>query len=305
MGKSYNTLKSYKSGYQKWKDFSILKKLTSFPANGTEFHLFLISLVEKSLSWATVKNVICSVNFYHSLFRQPKPCKLDSDDLIQAFCAKHSIKKSRVKRPLLRDEIVKIANWASNFLDDLKIMRNVSMIMLGWLGFLRYDDLSQVKWSDFVFKDNIVTLLIRQAKTDRQGSGQYVYIPVNADLLHFLKRYISLSGLDKVKKTDGKCYFFSTLRWCSKSGSVFPLFTKKMSYDAVRRSILEVCNSAGVNTCEIGTHSLRIGGCTEASKKGIPNYVIEKHGRWKSGSSRALYQRIDMTDCLKLGNSLL
>ena len=57
--------------------------------------------------------------------------------------------------------------------------------------------------------------------------------------------------------------------------------------------LLNLCKKAGVSVDKIGTHSLRIGGCTEASKCGVPDYVLDFYGRWALNStSRARYQRV-------------
>ena len=38
-------------------------------------------------------------------------------------------------------------------------------------------------------------------------------------------------------------------------------------------------------------HSLRIGGATEASRLGVPDFRIGSNGRWQSYSARILYQQ--------------
>ena len=140
---------------------------------------------------------ICAVNFFHNLFKKEKPCRMDSDDLIQAFCAKHSLKTSRKKRPITKPEFKSVLRWAADQSNELKLLRNVLMIVFGWLGFLRYDDLSQLQWRDIDLHNDKVILNIKQAKTDRLREGQTVYIPLHEDWSQILNRYLAVSGIEK------------------------------------------------------------------------------------------------------------
>ncbi len=64
---------------------------------------------------------------------------------------------------------------------------------------------------------------------------------------------------------------------------------------------MDCCEKSGVDTTKIGTHSLRIGGYTEASRSGIPDYVLDYYGRWALNStSRARYQRVLESDAIKV-----
>ena len=72
-----------------------------------------------------------------------------------------------------------------------------------------------------------------------------------------------------------------------------PKMNKKVSYSEVRRVIIGLCMNGGVDVSQIGTQSLRIGGCSEASRRGVPSYLLDKHGRWaENSSSRVRYQRV-------------
>ena len=69
--------------------------------------------------------------------------------------------------------------------------------------------------------------------------------------------------------------------------------SKKISYKDCRACILNLCKQNGIDSKQLGTHSLRIGGCSEASRKGVPDYLLDLHGRWAFGSTaRAGYQRL-------------
>ena len=58
-----------------------------------------------------------------------------------------------------------------------------------------------------------------------------------------------------------------------------------------------MCQKAGVDITRLGTHSLRIGATSHATRQGVPDRVIDAHGRWAEGSrARQGYQRLDWKD---------
>ena len=59
----------------------------------------------------------------------------------------------------------------------------------------------------------------------------------------------------------------------------------KISYNEFRKSVLSLLKNAGIDIKGLGTHSLRIGACTEATRAGIPDHLIDAFGRWSFNSS--------------------
>ena len=66
--KAENSIKNYKSGFRKWREFAVENKLTIFPINKIEFEIFLIESVHGGLSWASISVVKHSANYFLSLF---------------------------------------------------------------------------------------------------------------------------------------------------------------------------------------------------------------------------------------------
>jgi len=48
---------------------------------------------------------------------------------------------------------------------------------------------------------------------------------------------------------------------------------------------------ANLDVKKFGLHSPRIGGATDAFNNGVPNFVIDKQGRWKSSDTKYAYLR--------------
>jgi hypothetical protein len=62
-----------------------------------------------------------------------------------------------------------------------------------------------------------------------------------------------------------------------------------MSYSLARDIFKGKLTALGKISKDFGLHSLRAGGATEAANRGIPDRLFQRHGRWKSISSKNLY----------------
>lgn len=77
---------------------------------------------------------------------------------------------------------------------DIIVLRDLTMILLSYAGFLRFDELSDLRASDVSFKDSHVVLSIRKSKTDIYREGKHVYIArgvTSACPVSMLERYVA------------------------------------------------------------------------------------------------------------------
>ena len=73
------------------------------------------------------------------------------------------------KLPLLKSYLVKLFNkFYHSSLEDLQIL---TLITLGFVGFLRLDDLTQLTTSDIVFMKIMQQSLLKREKTTSSGKG--------------------------------------------------------------------------------------------------------------------------------------
>ena len=59
---------------------------------------------------------------------------------------------------------------------DLLLLRDLSMILIGFAGFLRFDKLVELRCSDIIFHENYLSIQIRKSKTDVYRSGNETLI---------------------------------------------------------------------------------------------------------------------------------
>ena len=56
----------------------------------------------------------------------------------------------------------------------------------------------------------------------------------------------------------------------------------ELSYDKFNSAIKEVATAFGLDATRYSTHSMRIGGASILAAAGVPDYIIQLAGRWKS-----------------------
>ena len=171
--------------------------------------------------------------------------------------------------------------------NDVRILRNLVIMMFAFYAFLRYDDLSQLRFCDVDIFNTNVKLFIAQAKNDKNWSGQNVEFTLDTRCAEILRKYVKYCKMPILGFDRSDLFFF-----CKYKDQNL-IFNEKLPYKDCRLAVLELCKAANIDVKRVGTHSMRIGAATEATDSGVPNHVIDIHGRWAVGSTaRAGYQRM-------------
>jgi hypothetical protein len=69
---------------------------------------------------------------------------------------------------------------------------------------------------------------------------------------------------------------------------------------AAYNSFKKMLDFAGLDSKKFGLHSPRVGAATDAHRNDVPDYVIDKQGRWKSGNMKRRYCRPHVDDWLDI-----
>ena len=245
----------------------------------------MLEMTKNDFAWPSINSSINAVNYFHNLFLL-EPIVIDK--FIIDYCKRFARKVDRRKRPLLQNEFSKIVKTSSR--KDLNVLelRNLVIVIFGYTGFLRYDDLSQLKVCDIDFFGSNVSITVPEGKADKNYKSQKVEVKLDHRCSDILRQYVKIAKFAKVGWNSNNAYFFMRI-----SSDFVIHYQTKLSYKMCRSSVLGLCKSVGIDTKDLGLHSLRIGGCTEASRQGVPDFLLDLHGRWALGSSsRAGYQRL-------------
>ena len=199
---------------------------------------------------------------------------------------------------LTQEDILELTNSVDR--DDIAQLRFIVIILLGFAGFLRISDILNLKVRNLEFDEQKLKIHIERSKNDQLSIGNDIYInrsgnqscPVSFIRDYLLKGFVDLKDkniflIGKLKKSSG------ILKICGNS---------PLTYSRAREVII-----AGLKPIQIkhpnkvfGTHSLRIGGASEANRLSANFQDIKNHGRWRSDENTKRYIRTPIENKLNV-----
>jgi integrase len=176
--------------------------------------------------------------------------------------------------------------------ESLADARDAALLLIGWKGGLRTDDLARLDITDVVASPEGLTVHLRRSKTDQVAAGDAV-------------------GITATDPSDHLDAVAAWTRWRNRLAShglhTGPAWRGIDRYDRRPRATRLTTRSLGTIITarttaaglegDIGGHSLRRGFATSALAGGATERAVQRHGRWRSPASMAPYvddaQRFD------------
>ena len=146
-------------------------------------------------------------------------------------------------------QLFKSLNTKNRTLKDLRIL---AMFAISYTGFLRYNELSNIKANNMIFYEDYVNIFIVKNKTDCHRNGKNVVISKLDSLqcpLNILRCYLEEANVEL--NTD--IYIFRALTYIKKVNK-FVLGKKnvKLSYTRTREILKETLSSIGSKAVDFG-----------------------------------------------------
>ncbi len=172
---------------------------------------------------------------------------------------------------------------------SLKDLRIATLCTLGFAGFFRFKELSNVQANHIELLDTHIKIFVPHSKTDVYREGSYVYIArthSNYCPVALLNRYLTAARIEK----DSSLPIFRPL---TKKKSGYALRKGCLSYTRCREIFKETLSALGYDASKFGLHSLRSGGITSFVKgfgsEPVPERLLKLHGRWKTDLAKDMY----------------
>ena len=260
------------------------------PAEPRYVAIYLLSLSQTAKSHAPVSSAFYGISWAHRTAGLPDPTQTELPKMIKEASTRVLGQGDNKKLPVssnILSEIVKKYSSNSECISDLRL---VNMCVVAFTGFLRFDELSRIRYCDLTFKPSHMEIFIETSKTDKYRKGNRVFISrlrsVNCPVRH-LRRYLIRAGFG-AEYSD--MYVF---RGVTRHKVIAKRTLKKsntpLSYSTTRSLILQAFESVGCDKSVMGIHSLRSGGATAAANNSVPDRLFKKHGRWLSDRSKDRY----------------
>ena len=263
--KANNTLRAYKSDFKDFGIFCSKHGFKSLPSEPKIISLYLTH-ISKNSKFSTLRRRLVSISIFHKL----KGYYIDTkhpiiiENLMGIRRLKGSIQKG--KKPLLINHLKSIINIIDEQkIDDIKKLRDKSIILIGFGGGFRRAEIVSIDYEDLEFVPEGLKIMLRKSKTDQFGEGMIKALPYfNNEIYCPIKNLKKLLEISKIK-----------------SGPIFRRFTKgstlsnkRLTDQSVVLIIKEYLKLAGIENKNFAGHSLRSGFATVAADAGADERSI-------------------------------
>ena len=264
--KANNTIRAYKSDFHDFGLFCVKNGFKSLPSNPKTVSLYLTYLSTKNMKISTIKRRLVSISVVH----KTKGHYLDNKhpSIIENLLGIKRRKgiKQKGKKPLLINNLKKIINVIDQVnSSEIKIYRDRSIILLGFSGGFRRNELISLNFDDLEFVNEGLKINIRKSKTDQYGEGSIKALPyfVNPQYcpVKSLQKWLEIS---KIKKE-------AIFRKFHKGTKISDI---RLSDQSVALLIKYYLNKAGIDSSDYSGHSLRSGFATSAAEAGAEERSI-------------------------------
>ena len=264
--KATNTVRAYKSDFKDFSLFCVQNGFKNLPSDPKIVSLYLTHLSTKNIKISTIKRRLVSIGVIHKMKGHYLDTKhpLIIENLMGIKRRKGTVQKG--KKPLLiRDlkAIIDVINQQK--IEDIKKLRDKTIILIGFSGGFRRNEIVSLDVDDLEFVYEGVKITVKKSKTDQFGEGFIKALPYFENELYCpvisLKRWLNISKITK--------------------GSIFRRFTKgsnlsnnRLTDQTVALLIKEYLKLTGMDSSNYSGHSLRSGFATSAAESGVEERSI-------------------------------
>lgn len=267
--RSAQTRRTYQSQFNRFVDWCEARNEIPMPASDACVAAYLASRAEEGTTVATLKVALSAINQAHKRggFGEPRSSAVVREVFsgIRRQLGTRERRVSPITVDLLRQTVRALPT------DTIKSLRDRALLTLGFAGAFRRSELVALDVTDLKFVEAGLEVLLRRSKSDQEGEGVVVGIPMGSDELTCPVR--SVRAWINYGKLKSGPLFRSTDRGVGPG---------RLSTRTVARIVKEAVEAAGLDPNEYSGHSLRAGLATSAAKAGKPERIILKHGRWKT-----------------------
>ena len=168
--KAASTTAKYVRAFDRWKRWaSQFPEVQAFPASPLYISLYLNELKKELGSESSIEAAVYGLNWAHEMAGLDSPT---SHPLVHAALegarrqlGKPTVKKEPVTPEMLRSLVEKFGGRNASLTD----LRGLAICVLGYAGFLRYDEIAGLRFSDVKILEEHLDLFIASSKTCRQA----------------------------------------------------------------------------------------------------------------------------------------
>ena len=264
--KANNTVRAYKSDFNDFGAFCIKNGFKNLPSEPKIVSLYLTHLATKEIKLSTIKRRLVSIGVIHKIKGHYLDTKHPAivENLLGIKRRKGTIQKG--KKPILINQLrILLKVIDEEKIHDIKKLRDKSIILIGFAGGFRRNEIVSLNREDLDFVYEGVKITVKRSKTDQFGEGSIKALPYFQESLYcpvtILKRWLNVSKIT--------------------NGPIFRRFTKgskltknRLTDQTVALIIKDYLSKAGIDSKNYSGHSLRSGFATSAAESGAEERSI-------------------------------
>ena len=250
--KAQNTLRAYQADFKDFKLFCIKNGLVALPTAPKILSIYLTHL-SSFCKFSTLKRRLASIKVIHKIKGHYLDTKhpIITENLL-GIKRIHGVKQ-KSKKPILISDLKIIINQINEEKNEIKKLKNKSLILIGFAGGFRRSELVSIEYDDVDFVKEGVKIFIKRSKTDQTGEGMTKAIPYFENSSYCpviaLKQWIEIAGI--------------------KLGRIFNISDKSVALIIKKYALL-----AGLDYTKYAGHSLRSGFATSTAEMGADERSI-------------------------------
>ena len=147
--------------------------LASLPAAFTNIATFIVYQLKQNFSLSIIQSYVYAIHWYHDLFapENENPAHHKTVKYLMDACKRICKKPRKKKDPITPNHLASMAHIIGGLRANLLELRNFTMILIAFAGFLRFDELSDIKAHDVTFYSYYMTIFIEKSKCDQYRDG--------------------------------------------------------------------------------------------------------------------------------------
>jgi len=265
-----NTVRGYESDWQDFTSWCKQRGKSALPADLETLGLYFVDCAQR-LKNATLTRRIAAISRMHRNAGFDSPTGEAKFRQMMAGVRRKRQSPQVTKRPLLATDLFEILGQLDE--STAQGLRDRALLVVGFTGALRRSELVALDYEDIDWKREGMVLHIRSSKTDQEGQGSEVGIPLGRKPGTCPVRLLK-AWLDFAKIKSGPVF-----RPIKKGGAIEE---SRLGDRSVALIVKRTVGHAGFSGEEFSGHSLRAGLATSAALAGQHERDIMQQTRHKS-----------------------
>ena len=279
-----STIKKYSGALGRYADWASHYDLPILPVRPADLVLYMMHLLQSAHTVSPIVSAMSAINWAHEKAGFDPVTSSPIVSQVYLGCQRLLATPASKKQPLSPDMVMSLVDQFLTPDVDLDTLQTLTLIVVGFSSFLRWDELHQIRIHQITFTSTHANIFVPRRKNDQLREGHEVLIarsPSEYCPVSLLSRFIRQGRHSETQFLFGKI----------SRGSQSPdqILNTPMSYSRALEKVRLLLQGIGQDPARFGLHSLRSGGASAAAVAGVPDRLFKLHGGWRSDAAKDGY----------------